>query len=71
MPERDDCSHLFRLLFEVKASDPLAFAVVAGILPLVALLATPIPAYRAFTWSRSRRVCYQQAPRGGSPTQTL
>jgi putative ABC transport system permease protein len=37
------------LLFGVKASDPLTFAAVAGILTLVALIATLIPARRAST----------------------
>jgi ABC-type antimicrobial peptide transport system permease subunit len=38
---------LASLLFGVKASDPLAFAVVAGILAIVGLIATYIPARRA------------------------
>jgi predicted permease len=38
---------LASLLFGVKASDPLAFAAVAGILALVGLIATYIPARRA------------------------
>ena len=35
------------LLYEVKASDPLTFAIVAFTLSLVALFATYIPALRA------------------------
>ncbi|HEX6464929.1 MAG TPA: FtsX-like permease family protein [Vicinamibacterales bacterium] len=38
---------LASLLFGVKASDPLAFGLVAGILSLVAAAATAIPALRA------------------------
>ena len=38
---------LASLLFGVKASDPLAFAAVAGILAIVGLIATYIPARRA------------------------
>jgi putative ABC transport system permease protein len=35
------------LVFQVKPADPLTFMMVAGVLSLVALLATVIPAYRA------------------------
>jgi putative ABC transport system permease protein len=38
---------LSSLLFEVRASDPITFAVVAGVLVLVALVACAIPAIRA------------------------
>ena len=38
---------LASLLFGVKASDPFAFAAVAGILAMVGLIATYIPARRA------------------------
>ena len=38
---------LDRLVFGISASDPLTLAVVAGLLALVALLASLVPAYRA------------------------
>ena len=38
---------LEKLVFGVSASDPLTLAVVAGLLALVALLASLVPAYRA------------------------
>jgi predicted permease len=47
------------LLFGVKASDPLSFAMVAGILTLVALIATLIPARRASTVEPLEALRYQ------------
>jgi ABC-type antimicrobial peptide transport system permease subunit len=47
------------LLFGVKASDPLTFAVVAAILTLVALIATVIPARRASTVAPLEALRYQ------------
>jgi ABC-type antimicrobial peptide transport system permease subunit len=38
---------LEKLVFGVSASDPLTFAIVAGTLALVALLASMVPAFRA------------------------
>ena len=47
------------LLFGVKASDPVTFAVVTGILAVVALLATLIPARRASTVEPLEALRYQ------------
>jgi predicted permease len=47
------------LLFGVKASDPLTFAAVTGILTLVALIATLIPARRASTVEPLEALRYQ------------
>jgi putative ABC transport system permease protein len=38
---------LEKLVFGVSASDPLTLAVVAGMLAIVALIASLVPAYRA------------------------
>jgi putative ABC transport system permease protein len=38
---------LEKLVFGVSASDPLTLAVVAGMLTIVALIASLVPAYRA------------------------
>ena len=38
---------LEKLVFGVSPSDPLTFAVVAGMLAIVALIASLVPAYRA------------------------
>jgi putative ABC transport system permease protein len=50
---------LATLLFEVKAADPLTFAAVAGVLSLVALFATYIPARRAAAIEPSDALRYQ------------
>jgi putative ABC transport system permease protein len=47
------------LLFEVKASDPVTFVAVAGILTIVALVATLIPARRASTVEPLEALRYQ------------